>query len=147
MAKPLLDDALWELIEPLIPPHKPRRSRYPGRKPLEHRKVLTGILFVLRTGIPWEYLPKELGCGSGMSCWTHLRDWQKAGVWQRIHELLLTKLQGAGKLDWSRGIVDSMSVRAVLGGPKPGPTPRTAAKQAASTMWSRTPKVFRLRRF
>ena len=116
MAKPLLDDELWALIEPLIPRHKPRRFRYPGRKPLDHRKVLTGILFVLRTGIQWEYLPRELGCGSGMTCWNHLHEWQEAGVWQKIHELLLAKLQGADKLDWSRAIVDSSSVRAIFGG-------------------------------
>lgn len=65
MAKPLLDDALWAVIEPLLPPPKPRRSRFPGRKPLDNRKVLTGILFVQRCGIPWEMLPKEMGCGSG----------------------------------------------------------------------------------
>jgi transposase len=147
MAKPLLDDELWLLIEPLIPPHEPRRFRCPGRKPIEHRKVLTGILFVLRTGIPWEFLPQELGCGSGMTCWTHLRDWQQAGVWHEIHKLLLAKLQGAEKLDWSRAIVDSSSVRAVFGGPKRAPTPPTAARQARSTMSSRTPKGFRLQRF
>ena len=147
MAKPVLDDALWTLIEPLIPAHKPRRFRHPGRNPLDHRAVLTGILFVLRTGIPWEYLPKEMSCGCGMTCWTHLRDWHKAGVWQKIHELLLAELQGADQLDWSRAIVDSSSVRAVFGGPRQGPTPRTAAKPARSTMWSRTPKAFRLQRF
>jgi transposase len=146
MAKPLLDDELWAVIEPLIPPHKPRRFRYPGRKPLGHREVLTGILFVLRTGIQWEYLPRELGCGCGMTCWSHLRDWHKAGVWQKIHELLLAKLQGAHKLDWSRAIVDSSSVRAVFGGPRQGPTPRTAAKRAPSTMWPQRPKAFPLPR-
>jgi transposase len=146
MAKPLLDDELWALIEPLIPRHKPRRFRYPGRKPLDHRKVLTGILFVLRTGIQWEYLPRELGCGSGMTCWNHLHEWQEAGVWQKIHELLLAKLQGADKLDWSRAIVDSSSVRAIFGGPRQGQTPRTAARQARSTMWPRMPKASRLQR-
>jgi transposase len=143
MGKPILDDALWELIEPLIPPHKPRRFRHPGRTPLAHRKVLTGILFVLRTGIPWEYLPRELGCGCGMTCWNHLHEWQEAGVWQKIHELLLAKLHEADQLDWSRAVVDSSSVRAVFGGPRQARIPRTAAKQAASTMWSPMPKAFR----
>jgi len=69
MAEVLVPDDLWEMIEPLLPPPKPRRTRYPGRRPLDRRKVLTGILFVLKSGIPWEMLPKEMGCGSGMSCW------------------------------------------------------------------------------
>ena len=85
MAKPVLDDELWKLVEPLLPPPKKRRRRNPGRKPKDHRSVLTGILFVLKTGIPWEYLPKEMGCGSGMTCWRRLRDWQEAGVWEKIH--------------------------------------------------------------
>ena len=71
MAKPLVDDALWDMIKPLLP-LKPRRFRFPGRKRLDDRKVLTGILFVLRSGIPWEMLPKEMGCGSGMTCWASL---------------------------------------------------------------------------
>ncbi len=69
MAKPILDDELWALIEPLLPPPKLRRTRYPGRKPLDNRAVLTGILFVLQTGLRWDLLPREMGCGSGMSCW------------------------------------------------------------------------------
>ncbi len=124
MAKPILDDELWELIEPLLPPAKPRRFRYPGRKALDNRKTLTGILFVLRTGIGWEYLPQEMGCGSGMTCWRRLRDWQKAGIWDKIHRALLNKLPKAEKIDWSRAVVDSASVRALLGGQKPAQTPR-----------------------
>ena len=93
MAKPLVDDELWQLIQPLLPPPKPRRWRYPGRKPLTNRQALTGILFVLKSGIPWEMLPKEMGCGSDMSCWRRLRDWQEAVVWQKLHELLLAKLR------------------------------------------------------
>jgi transposase len=81
MAKPLVDDELWELIQPLLPPPKARRWRYPGRKPVSDCQALTGILFVLQSGIPWEMLPQEMGCGSGMTCWRRLRDWQGAGVW------------------------------------------------------------------
>ncbi len=81
MARPLLSDELWALIEPLLPAPKPRRYRYPDRKPIDSRKALTGILFVLKSGIPWEMLPQEMGCGSGMTCWRRLRDWQQAGVW------------------------------------------------------------------
>ncbi len=99
MAKPLLPDELWKHIEPLLPPPKPRRFRFPGRKPIDNRKALTGILFVLRTGIRWEDLPCELGCGSGMTCWRRLRDWQEAGVWQALHENLLAELQAADQID------------------------------------------------
>ncbi len=115
MGKPLVSDELWELIRPLLPSPKPRRSRYPGRKLLSDRRALTGILFVLRSGIPW---PQEMGCGSGMTCWRRLRDWQQAGVWQNLHEFLLAKLRAADQIDWSRALVDSGSVRAVGGGGK-----------------------------
>ncbi len=116
MGKPLVSDELWELIQPLLPPPKPRRQRYPGRKPLSDRPVLTGVLFVLKSGIPWEMLPQEMGCGSGMTCWRRLRDWQEAGVWQRLHELLLSKLRAADQIDWSQAVVDGGSVRAVGAG-------------------------------
>lgn len=114
MAKPLLEDALWEIIEPVIPV-KPRRFKHPGRKRVPDRACLTGILFVLTTGIPWEYLPKEMGCGSGMTCWRRLAEWQREGVWQKLHEILLAKLNAAGRIDWSRAAVDSGAVRAVGG--------------------------------
>lgn len=120
MTKPLVDDGLWELIQPLLPPPKPRRRLYPGRRPLDNRKVLTGILFVLKSGIPWEMLPQEMGCGSGMTCWRRLRKWQEAGIWQQLHELLLAKLRKAEQIDWSRAVVDSGSIRAVGGGGKNG---------------------------
>ena len=128
MAKPLLPNELWNRIEPLLPPPKPRRFRYPGRKPFDNRKTLIGILFVLRTGIRWEDLPQELGCGSGMTCWRRLRDWHEAGVWQALHELLLAELNGAGRIDWSRAAVDSSSVRALGGGEKTGPNPTDRSK-------------------
>jgi transposase len=118
MAKPLVSDELWELIQPLLPSPKPRRFRFPGRKPISDRQALTGILFVLKSGIPWEMLPQEMGCGSGMTCWRRLRDWQEAGVWQKLHELLLAQLREADQIDWSRAVVDSASVRAVGGGEK-----------------------------
>jgi transposase len=132
MAKPILDDALWEIIEPLLPPPKRRRKRYPGRKPIDNRKALCAILFVLRTGIPWESLPQELGWGSGMTAWRRLHAWQRRGVWQKIHAALLAHLQEADVIDWSRAIVDSSSVRAVHGGKKRARIPRIAAKLAAS---------------
>ena len=128
MAKSLVDDELWELIQPLLPAAKPRRWRYSGRKRLRDRQVLTGILFVLKSGIPWEMLPKEMECGSGMTCWRRLRDWQEAGVWQNLHELLLAKLRKADQIDWSRAVVDSASIRAVGGGGETGPNPTDRRK-------------------
>ena len=134
MAKPLVDDELWDMVAPLLPPPKPRRWRFPGRKPMDNRKALCGILFVLKTGLPWEDLPQEMGCGSGMTCWRRLRDWQAAGVWDALHQFLLTKLHEAGKIDWSRAMADSASVRAVFGGKKQAPTRLTEGKRAANTM-------------
>jgi transposase len=133
VGKELVSDELWEAIAPILPPPKPRRFRFPGRKPMDPRRALTGILFVLKSGIPWEMLPQEMGCGSGMSCWRYLQKWQEEGVWQKVHEALLAKLREADKIDWSRAVVDSGSVRAVWGGRKQAPTPRTGPKRAAST--------------
>ena len=144
MAKPILDDELWKLIEPLIPKNK-RRFRYPGRKPISDRATLTGILFVLKTGIPWEHLPKEMGCGSGMTCWRRLRDWQKAGVWDKIHGLLLNKLRHADILDFSRAVADSASVRAVFGGRKRGRIQRIDGNWARNITSLPMPTVSRLR--
>lgn len=127
MAKPLLPDELWERIEPLIPERDPP-SEKGGRPPIEDRAAMTGILFVLKTGIPWEYLPQEMGCGCGMTCWRRLRDWHAAGVWDRLHELLLAELRDADKIDFSRAAVDSGTVRAVGGGNKTGPNPTDRRK-------------------
>jgi transposase len=117
MAKVLLSDELWNLIKPHIPIKK-RRKYHPGRKPLPPRASLTGILFVLMSGIPWEMLPQEMGCGSGMTCWRRLCDWQEAGVWQKIHDILLAKLRKADQIDFGRCAVDSATIRAVGGAKK-----------------------------
>ncbi|MGW4126473.1 IS5 family transposase [Nocardia sp. NPDC004711] len=122
-----MDDGLWARIAPLLPV-VPRKTQHPGRKRLDDRKVLCGILFVLYTGIPWEFLPQELGYGSGMTCWRRLRDWHAAGVWQRLHETLLAELNAAGALDWSRAVVDGSHIRALKGGPKTGPSPVDRAR-------------------
>jgi len=116
MAKPIVSDQLWKLIEPVIPKHPPRPKG--GRPPVDDRKALTGIIFVLKTGIPWAYLPKEMGCGSGITCWRRQKSWQKASVWDKIHQILLKNLREKDKIDFSRAVVDSPSVRAVFGGQK-----------------------------
>ena len=133
MPRSLVSDELWELIEPLIP-RVPRRYRFPGRKRIDDRMVLTGILFVLQTGIPWEYLPREMGCGSGVTCWRRLREWQDAGVWRRLHELLLARLHRADLIDWERAVVDSSHVRAVGGARRRDQVPLTAPEAAPSIM-------------
>ena len=128
----LVSDLFWERVEPVLP-SRPRRFRYPGRKPLDDRAVLSGILFVLHTGIAWEHLPQELGFGSGMTCWRRLRAWQEAGVWQRLHELLLAELHAAGELDWSRAVADSSQIQAKKRAPKRGRAQSTGAVRAPST--------------
>lgn len=111
MAKQLVDDALWDVVEPLLPPTPARMSRR-GRPHQSDRAALTGILFVLRSGLLWEMLPQEMGCGSGMTCWRRLCDWHRAGVWRKLNHLLLSRLEQAGQIDWGRASIDSVSVRA-----------------------------------
>lgn len=131
MAKRLVPKELWEVCEPVIPPLK-KKSPKGGRPPVGNREALTGILFVLKTGIAWEDLPQEMGCGSGMTCWRRLVAWQKAGVWDKLHRIFLERLHRADQIDWSRAIVDSASLKAVMGGKKPARTPRIAASVVAS---------------
>jgi transposase len=121
MAKPLLSDELWDFIKPVLPESSP--SPKGGRPRFDVRKALTGILFVLKTGIPWEDLPFEMGCGCGMTCWRRLRDWQADGTWLKLHKILLDRLRGADKIDWSRALIDSSFARAVYGGEATGPSP------------------------
>ena len=129
--KPLVTDALWEHIQPLLPPPPPRRFRFPGRKPLDYRQVLTGILFVLKTGIAWDDLPAGLGCGCGKTCRHYLRLWHQAGVWQRLHAVLLAELNGADQIDWHRAIIDASFVKAPEGGEDTGPNPTDRSKSGS----------------
>lgn len=132
MAKPLLPDDLWAAIGPELPPEPPKPKG--GRPRVPDRACPTGIVFVLRSGIPWELLPQEMGCGSGMTCWRRLRDWQAAGVWHRLHQQLLNQLGAADRLAWSRAAVDSRSLPAKKGGSARGRTRPIGAGQASSTM-------------
>ena len=132
MAKPLLTDELWEQIKSHIPPEPPKLKG--GRPRIPDRACLTGILFVLKTGTPWEYLPREMGCGSGMTCWRRLRDWQTVGVWQKIWRALLNRLGMADAIDWSVVAIDSCSVRALFGGRKQAQIPRIGAKTARNAI-------------
>ena len=129
--KPLINDALWERVHPLLPPRPKRRFRFPGRKPLDDRKVLTGILFVLKTGIAWDDLPADLGCGCGKTCRYYLQAWHEAGVWLKLHTLLLAELNGADQIDWRRAIIDASFAKAPEGGEDTGPNPTDRSKSGS----------------
>lgn len=132
MSRELVTDELWSLVEPLLPPQKTVRTFRDGRKPKPHREVLEAILFVLKTGIPWEDLPPQFGM-SGMTCWRRLRDWNQAGVWPELQKVLLAYLHSWGLIDWSRCLIDSSSVRAVFGGPTPAATRQTVENTVSNT--------------
>src|SRR5881396_1341265 len=113
----IVPDRLWERVEPLLPKVE-RRFRYPGRKRLDDRAALQGILFVLHMGIAWRHLPLELGFGSGSTCYRPLVEWQEAGVWEQLHALLLAELRAAGEIESSRSVADSSHVQAKKGAPR-----------------------------
>src|ERR671913_1546001 len=138
MARVLVSDELWALVAPLLPPPRPRPKG--GRPPVDDRKALAGILFVLRSGIPWAMLPQEMGCGSGMTCWRRLRDWQAAGVFERLHRVLLDRLNRANAIDWSRCSLDSASFPAKKGASASARTRPTAGSPApsATSWWTRS---------
>jgi len=125
-----VSEELWAVVEPLLPPEPPKPKG--GRPRLDHRAALTGILFVLRSGIPWEMLPKEMGCGSGMTCWRRLRDWQEAGVWAKLQQVLLDRLGRGNAIDFTRAALDSAAVAAKKGEQRPARTQRIAARRVPS---------------
>jgi transposase len=129
MARPLVPDELWEVVQPLLPRHRARPGKR-GRPPVDDRACLTGIVFVLRSGIPWEMLPQEMGCGSGMTCWRRLRYWQRRGVWKKLLHALLQRVGQEKGIDWDHCCVDSQTFRAVFGGYSPAKTPRIGPKKA-----------------
>jgi transposase len=100
MARPILPDETWELINPLLPERPPQPKG--GRPALSNRDALTGVLFVLRMRLAWEDLPREMGCGCGMTCARRLREWQQTGVWPRIEDVLKRNLHRAERYDWPR---------------------------------------------
>lgn len=128
MLDDVLTDELWRRLAPLLPP-RPRRFRYPGRRPVDHRTALAGIVFVLRTGVAWRELPTTFGC-SEVTCWRRLRDWHAAGIWQQLHERRLAELGATGRLDLHAALVDSAHLHAVKGGPRQVRAQSTAATPA-----------------
>lgn len=139
--KKLIDDEMWAVIETLLPKHQSHPKG--GRPFVDDRAALTGIVFVLRSGIPWSMLPLELGCGSGVTCWRRLRDWQRAGVWAQLHQVLLQRLERAHHLKWERASVDSRSLAAKKGAKTRAPTPSIEAAQAPNITCSSRPKACR----
>jgi transposase len=132
MAKPILPDSLWEQIEPFLPKDESERNvQYAGRKPAEARKVMTGIIFALRTGVPWKDLPATSDFPSGHTCRRRLLEWHELGVWQRLLEELLSELRSHNRLDLRLSVVDSSSVRATQGGEKTGKNPTDRAKSGS----------------
>ena len=135
MAKELVSDELWEIVEPLLPEEPPKPQG--GRPRLDDRAALTGIVFVLKSGIPWEMLPQEMGCGSGVICWRRLKEWQEAGVWERLLQALLDRLGETEQIDWERASLDSASVPAKKGAEKPARIRRIRETRGRSAMlWS-----------
>ena len=143
MAKELVTDELWEVIEPLLPPESPKPKG--GRPRVDNRAALTGIVFVLKSGIPWEMLPQEMGCGSGVTCWRRLREWQEAGVWERLHRVLLDRLGETDQIDWERACLDSATVPAKRGATKQVRIRRIKEKRARSATLFRTDAASRWR--
>jgi transposase len=140
MSKLLVTDDLWALVEPLLPKHEP--GPLGGHPRVDGRVCLTGILFVLKSGIPWEDFPHEMGC-CGMTLWNRLHEWHAAGVWPRLHAILLARMRGAGMIDFARAAADAAYVRAVHGGKKRGRARWTAASAGASTTCWSTPAARR----
>ena len=135
MAKELVSDELWEFVEPLLPEEPPKPKG--GRPRLDDRAALTGILFVLKSGIPWEMLPQEMGCGSGVTCWRRLKEWQEAGVWERLLSVLLDRLGGDDQIEWERASLDSAIIPAKRGAQRPERIRRIRGNRARSaTLWS-----------
>ena len=128
MRHELVPDEMWAVVEPLLPEEPPKPKG--GRPRVTDRDALRAIVFVLRTGIPWEMVPREVfGC-SGMTCWRRLRDWQQVGVWDRLHRMLLERLDRAGELDWSRASLDAASIGAKRGARRSARTRRIGAARA-----------------
>jgi transposase len=130
MSQQLVSDEFWEIVEPVLPVIE-RRHRYPGRKRVDDRACLEAIMYVLKTGCQWAMVPAaETGC-SGKTAWRRMDEWDRAGVWDQLHERLLAELNAQGEIDWSTGVVDGSSQRAVFGGTSPAPR-RSIARRMAS---------------
>ena len=126
-----VDDRLWQQLEPLLA-DPPRRFRNPGRKRYPARACLEGVVYLLYTGMRYVDLPRELGFPSGETCRRRLQEWIARGVWEQALQLLVAELDQAGKLDWSRVVVDASFVDAKRGAIWSGAALSTAAFRPVS---------------
>jgi transposase len=133
--KRFINDEQWKLLEPLLP--KVRRSRKGGRPAIDNRKVLEGILWVLRTGARWQDLPERYPSAS--TCWRRLRLWEEHGIWLDVWRKFLSMLDEKGALDWQEAFIDGSFAPAKKGGPLLGLP--NGAKERSGWWWS-TAKVF-----
>lgn len=124
----LVSDELWAAVAPHLPARPP--SPKGGRPRADDRAALAGVLFVLREGLRWQSLPREMGCGSGSTCWRRFAEWTAAGVWGKAHAALLAALGARGAVNLERAVVDSASSRAQKGGGTPARTRPTGASGA-----------------
>lgn len=139
MRKPLLTDAQWRNIQPLLPkPKVPRKSKRRGRPPKDNRLVLEGILWVLKTGARWRDLPTDFGVSPSV-CWKRLRLWEEQGVWRRLWRAFLSELDRRGKLDWSETFLDGSFAPAKKGATV---SARPSVARARSGWWWSTARVF-----
>jgi transposase len=141
MAKKLVSEELWKIVDALLPEEPPKPEG--GRPRVDDRAALSGIIFVLKSGIPWEMLPQEMGCGSGVTCWRRLREWQEAGVWERLLGVLSDRLGEADRIDWSRASLDSATIPAKKGAQKPARIRQIKENRARSATLRSTEKVSR----
>ena len=141
MSRRPVSKELWKQLQPLIPVFTPSAKGGPRSLKVSDEAALNGILFVLHTGIPWEDLPQSLGWGSGMTCWRRLRDWNAAGVWDKLHQAMLVRLREHDQIDWNRASIDGSSVPSPRGARKQAPTLQTGASLAPSDPSSLTPEA------
>jgi len=121
-------DDLWAELQPLLPPEKPPGT--PGRPVVPFRQVLDGVLFVLRTGCQWKALPNEYGSGS--TCHRRFQAWVQAGVFERLWERLLQRYDDLRGIGWRWQSLDSVMVKAPLGGLQQAPIRRIGGSAARS---------------
>jgi transposase len=121
MADARMPERFYELAQPLLPPEKAPGPEG-GRRRVGHRTVLKVIWFVLATGCRWKDVPREMGC-CGETARTRLQAWEQAGIWDRVHHLVLSMLRQKNELHLETTIIDSTQVRAVGGGEATGPSP------------------------
>lgn len=125
MARDILTDKQWKRLRRALPPEKPKT----GRPAKDHRLVVNGILWILRTGAPWRDLPQEYG--PWQTCSRRFYRWVQAGVWNRVPAELQCQADQEDNLDWSLHHVDGTMIRAhqhAAGGQIRGPQQRTLTK-------------------